>query len=333
MKIVKQCIGIDVSKNLLECCLGNMIENQEHSFSKTKTFSNDLEGFKELLNWSNKLIQTSNVHYVMEATGVYYENLAYWLHENGMSLSVLLPNKINHFAKSHNIKTKTDWVDAQILSQIGLERKLNKWSVPSVLMREIKFLTREYRELKFKLVAAKNQLHAKMHSYKCPKTTQQRLKRQIKMLETQVVEVEAELRVLVMSDRTLYDKIECLETIPGVSFMTVICILGETNAFALVRNAKQLASYCGLDIRHNQSGAKEGKTHISKKGNSFIRHALYMPALCASKHNPTLKEFYNRLVDKKPAKKIAVTAVARKMLILMYTLWKNETEFNLNYNK
>ena len=333
MKIIKQCIGIDVSKSSLECCIGEIDENQEQTFSKTRVFSNDQDGFKELLAWSNKSKRSINVHYVMEATGVYYENLAYWLHEKGMSLSVLLPNKINHFAKSHNVKTKTDWVDAQILSRIGLERKLNEWSVPSGIIRDIKFLTREYRELKVKITASKNQLHAKTHSYQCPKSTQRRLKRQIKMLETQVVEVEAELRVLAMSDSSLYDKIECLETIPGVSFMTVICVLGETNAFALVRNAKQLVSYCGLDIRHNQSGTKEGKTRISKKGNSFIRHALYMPALCATRHNPTLKEFYDRLVERKPAKKIAVTAVARKMLILMYTLWKNETEFDLNYNK
>lgn len=333
MKIVKQCVGIDISKTSLECCIGNLNGTGEQNFSKTKVFNNNPDGFKELYQWVNLSSKHKNTHYVMEATGVYYESLAYWLHEKEESLSVLLPNKINHFAKSHNIKTKTDWVDAKILSQIGLERKLKSWSVPSNIMRDVKFLTREYRELKFKITAVKNQIHAKSHSYKCPASTLKRLKRQEKMLATQIIEVEAELRVLVMSDRKLYDQVERLETIPGVRFMTIICILGETNCFALVRNAKQLVSYCGLDIRHNQSGSKEGKTRISKKGNSFIRHALYMPALCATRYNPVLKEFYQRLSERKPAKKIAVTAVARKILITMYVLWKNETEFDLNYSK
>ena len=70
-----------------------------------------------------------------------------------------------------------------------------------------------------------------------------------------------------------------------------------------------------------------------KKGNSFIRHSLYMPALCASRFNPIMKDFYNNLKDRKPAKKIAVTAVARKLLVLIYILWKNNDVFNSSYEQ
>lgn len=330
MKVMKDCVGIDVSKDLLECCFGSSVGTDELVFSDEKSFKNDLEGFKQLLRWVKS--KTDNeVLYVMEATGVYYENLAYWLYDNSLALSVVLPNKVKHFAKSHNIKTKTDGVDARVLARMGLERIMRRWSIPSKAMREIKLLTREYRELKRKVTATKNQLHAKSSGYQCPTSIIRRLKRQIRVLETQLMEVEAELRILVMNDSVLADQVERLETIPGVSFITIVCILGETNAFALVKNAKQLASYCGLDVQHNQSGTKQGKTRISKKGNSYIRQALYMPALCASLHNPQMKEFYGRLIENKPAKKIAVTAVARKLLVLIYTLWKNETDFNPDY--
>lgn len=200
--------------------------------------------------------------------------------------------------------------------------------MPSKMMREIKFLSREYREAKAKMVVVKNQLHARNHSYGCPESVEKRLKKQISLLETQLLEIEAELRTAAMSDTKLYDKIGRINTIPGVSFMTTISILAETNAFALVRNAKQLVSYAGLDIEHKQSGLKAGKTKISKKGNSFIRNALYMPALCAARHNPEMKLFYQRLIERKPAKKIGITAVARKLLILTYILWKNDMEFN-----
>lgn len=160
-----------------------------------------------------------------------------------------------------------------------------------------------------------------------PSSIEKRLKNQVGLLETQLLEIEAEIRLMAMAEGLLYDKITKLGTIPGVSFMTIISILAETNAFVLVENAKQLVSYSGLDVQHNQSGLKDGKTRISKKGNSFIRNALYMPALCASRHNPDMKIFYNRLIEKKPAKKIGITAVARKLLVLMYVLWKNDTAF------
>jgi transposase len=333
MEAVKQCIGIDVSKDFLDCCIGSVDSQQRQIFTKAKKFSNNEQGYVELLQWFDMSRQSDEVIFIMEATGVYYEALAYWLYNHDHKLCVLLPNKVKHYARSLNIKTKTDSRDASLLSQLGLERKLSFWQMPSKMMREIKFLSREYREAKAKLVLVKNQLHAKNYSYRCPQSTEKRLERQIALLETQLLEIEAELRMQVMADSTFYDRVNRICTIPGVSFMTIVCVLSETNAFALVNNAKQLVSYAGLDIQHNQSGLKEGKTKISKKGNSFIRNTLYMPALCASKHNPTMKNFYNKLSGRKPAKKIAVTAVARKLLILIYVIWKNDAEYNPDYEQ
>ena len=329
----KQCVGIDISKDHLDCCIGCIDSDQNHKLQNNKRFSNNETGFKALLNWVSDLQVTENLMYVMEATGVYYENLIYYLTENDCKASVLLPNMVKHYVKSLNIKTKTDKVDAEVLCRLGLERRLGFWQKPSGIMRELKFLSREYREIKYKINQVKNQLHARFYSYQCPESTEQRLKRQIALLETQALEIEAEIRTLVMTDRSFYDKIQRVCTIPGVSFITVVCVVAETNAFALISNSKQLTSYAGLDIQQNQSGSREGKTRISKKGNSFIRYALYMPALCASRFNPSMKSFYRNLTERKPAKKIAVTAVARKLLCLIYVLWKKEEEFNINYEE
>jgi transposase len=327
MKVLKQSVGIDVSKDSLSCCFGFKDLSDGEHFTKTKLFDNSPSGFQELTKWVKNQGYSGDIWYVMEATGVYYENLAYCLLDKGFNVSVMLPNKVNHYSKTLELKTKTDAVDARILSKMGLERQLRKWAIPSILMRDVRFLTRELRETKTKLVVSKNQLHAKTHAHRSSTSTLRRLKKQIKLMETQVIEIESELRVLVMENTSLSDKIEKLESIPGVSFLTIICILGETNGFALFTNSKQLVSYAGLDVRHNQSGKKEGKSKISKQGNSFIRNALYMPALCSSIHNPDMKVFYNRVNERKPSKKIGVTAVARKLLVLIYTLWKNDTEY------
>jgi len=332
MKTLKLSIGIDVAKDTIVCCKGTLDTEGLICFSKSRTFFNNPEGFEELMGWT-KVDPGIEILFVMEATGVYYEGLAYWLDAKDKKISVLLPGKVKHYGKSLNVKTKTDGVDAQLLSRMGLERRLDSWHMPSKAMRTIKFLSREYKEIKAKLVVSKNQLHAKTHSHGCPASVTKRLNQEIGLLETQLLEIEAELRMTAMADTALYDRINKITTLPGVGFITVIGVLAETNAFALVKNAKQLVSYAGLDIKLNQSGAKEGKTRISKQGNSFIRSALYMPALCASRHNRELNRFYNRLNERKPAKKIGITAVARKLLVLIYTLWKNNEEFNPDITK
>ncbi|WP_198170323.1 transposase [Mucilaginibacter arboris] len=89
-----------------------------------------------------------------------------------------------------------------------------------------------------------------------------------------------------------------------------------------------MSSYAGYDVVQRESGTSiKGKTKISKKGNRYIRNALYFPAMVACRYNPVLKENYLRIIQKKTSKMIGQVAIQRKLLALMYTLWKNDTEF------
>ena len=121
-------------------------------------------------------------------------------------------------------------------------------------------------------------------------------------------------------------------TAKGVGLITIVSIISETNGFALIQNSRQLTSYAGYDIVQNQSGSHNGKTKISKKGNKYIRKACYMPVLSAIRFNKNLKTVYQRLCINKAVKSIALIAVARKILVLIYTLWKKNEEYNENYN-
>ncbi len=108
MKVLKQCIGVDVSKDSLPCCAGYPDQNRRERFFKTQPFENSLSGFKELCKWVKNLQGScDDIWYIMEATGVYYENPAYWLLEKGQNVSVLLPSKVNHYARTLEVKTKT----------------------------------------------------------------------------------------------------------------------------------------------------------------------------------------------------------------------------------
>ena len=337
MQYLKIVIGIDISMESFTVRLGTLDSQLKQYISKAFSFSNNLNGFKKLLSWIRKMSQEIKIpldleiQFVMEATGIYYENLAYFLSEKEKFVSVILPNKINNFGKTLDNKSKTDPIDAAIITQFGLEKTLNRWEVPSPNFRRLKDLSREYQTILKTSTSIKNKLHAKEHSHNPVKETVKRMKDQLSLYDTQLKQIKTQIQDLINQDDDLNSRITKIESIKGVGLMTVVSVIAETNGFAIINNAKQLTSYAGLDIVHRQSGTFKGKTTISKKGNKHLRRAVFMPALTACRCNEKLKEFYNNLVIRKRFKKIGLIAVARKLLLLIYTLWKNKCEYDPKY--
>ncbi|MDZ7625847.1 MAG: transposase [Ignavibacteriaceae bacterium] len=150
MEIIKQVVGIDVSKDTLAVSYGTVNLNQEHQITKPITVDNNQKGFKELISFAKKNKATSKapLYFVMEATGVYYENLAYFLTEKHQKVIVVLPNKTKNFSKTLDIKSKTDNLDAQMITQFALERQMQLWQLPSPVMKALKALSREHQSIK-----------------------------------------------------------------------------------------------------------------------------------------------------------------------------------------
>ena len=332
MELIKQVLGIDISMDTFICRVGAITADQRTKIGTHKIFNNNIQGIRQFYKFAqSQQIDGVTQYFLMEATGVYYEGLAYFLKAQGAHVIVVLPNKAKHFAKTLTIKSKTDPIDAHMLTQMGLEKRLSEWEPPSELMKELKLLTREHLSLKELKTDAKNRVHAKTHSFKPGKDTIRRLRREIKLYETLIKEVELSIRSLLQSDTLMWVKIQNILRVNGVGLMTVAKVLAETNAFALIRNGKQLTSYAGLDVVFNDSGKHQGKTRISRKGNSHLRQSVYMPAISAIKSNPNLKAYYDRIIEKGKPKKVGVIAVARKLLLLIYFLWTNETEYDPAY--
>lgn len=212
-------------------------------------------------------------------------------------------------------------------------RQMQLWSVPSPIMKALKALTREYQSKKDIAAHIKNQMHAEEHSHKPIKESLKRNQASLLFFEKQLAEIEKQIKTLVKEDDDLNGRINKVDKIEGVGFMTIVSVISETNGFALIENAKQLASYAGLDVVHNESGLKKHRTTISKKGNKRLRKAVYMPALSATRHNPKLKALYARIISRRGVKKIALIAVARKLLLLIYTIFTKNEEYNSNYNQ
>ena len=118
----------------------------------------------------------------------------------------------------------------------------------------------------------------------------------------------------------------------GVGLLTVATIIAETLGFEQFHNVKQLVSYAGFDIVQRESGTSiKGKSRISKKGNKYIRNALYFPALVACRYNENLKNTYLEIIKRKPSKMIGVVAIQRKLLTLVYTLWNKNESYQDDY--
>ena len=331
--VIKQIVGIDIGKDSFYACYKVQNDSNRVIIKGTKSFDNTITGMKSFYDWCLKRNNTPNspIVFVMEATGVYYEELAYFLHHNKELISVQLAQKIKYFAKSCNLKTKTDKVDSVMIAQFGIEKNLtgnDLWTPPSKDFKIIRDLSREHTNLKNSQTGAKSQLHALNTAHNTYKEVLKLKKKEIKFYQNQICLVEKEIVRLVNSNTELKDRIAKIETIKGIRFLTIIKILAETNGFLLFNNIRQLVSYAGLDVVEKESGKYRGKTKISKKGNARIRSALYMPAMNASNHNVNLKEFYDRINEGRTIKRQGLIAVMRKMLILVYTLWKKEEEYN-----
>lgn len=339
-QIVRQSYGIDISKLDFSVCLSSQLSCGKCLFSQVEKFSNNKKGFNQFLKWSRKTGTASIAsNFVMEATGIYYEALAYHLHKLNKSVCVLLPNKVKHFAKSLNISTKTDAVDARIISRLGVERQLNLWMPPAPIFKKLRDLTRLCSDLKQECTVFKNRNECAKYGVEIHPLVRKTNEKILKELQKQIEKCEQEILKAIQSELWLNEKVAKLATIKGLGFITIATILAETQGFALIRNRKQLASYAGYDIVEKESGTSiKGRTRISKRGNSRIRACLHFPALVASRFNPELREDYLRIIANKPSKMIGITALQRRLLLLMYTLWEKdeiylEPELRISGNK
>lgn len=332
-KKVKQVAGIDVAQKELVVCLGRMNDDWSPELYAGKTFANTPKGFEALGKWVSKMTEPEvTIRYVMEATGVYHEKLAYYLADQGYTLSVVLPNKISNYFRTLEVKTITDKTASQAIARFGLERKLDDWNRPKPIFKKLRQLTRERDQLVGERTIIKNQLHAEQTEAEPADSSIVRMKKRIALLDKQELEIKQEIEKLVKMDEQVTNTVKTVCTIPGVGLLTAVTVLAETNGFELIRNKRQLTSYAGLDVKEKQSGTSvKGKACISKKGNKYLRKAMHLPALSVIRHDDRYKAIFARLVSKHGIKMKAAVAVQRKLLEMIYTLYKTNVTYDPEY--
>ena len=334
-EILRIAIGLDIGKDSIDVCIKYQDSSTAVSIKGTRKFSNTPKGRESVGNYLKKKLLSNVDHLViLEATGVYYENIAYSLTDLGYNLTVVLPKRSAYFAKSDNQKTKNDKEDSKMLAQMGLEKfgTLKRWTAPSPHMRELRQLVRYRAQLVKHCSQFKQQLHALNHSFKPSSVVLEGQNTHVEYLDKQVVEIEKAIELCVKKDTDIFERLTNVCTIKGIRLVSAATVIAETYGFTLFSSIPQLVSYSGYDVVENQSGNRTGKTKISKKGNSRIRAALHFPALAAKKHEPKMKSFYERILKRNPkVKMIGCVAVQRKLLVLIYTLYRKNVSYDPDY--
>lgn len=329
--MLKFSVGLDISAKKFHACISTIDQQQVVKVVATSNFGNNLKGFQLLHTWIKKHHASKNVPLVivMEATGVYYEACALFLFKKAYSVSVILPNKAKKYLQSTGIKTKNDKVDAKGLSRMAAEQALPFWQPLNEFFFTLRSMTRQLQSLQEMKTGLTNQLLAFEVSIYQSSIVIKQLKEMVKTVEKQITAMSEAIENHLLSDEQVAVKVKQMCSIKGVGVATVAVVLAETNGFYLFENISQLISYTGYDVTQNQSGIKEGRTRISKRGNHRIRRTLHLPAFNMVRYKiPRFIELFERTYAKHHIKMKSYVAVQKRLLIILYTLWKKNESFN-----
>lgn len=315
--------GIDISKDYFDVALpvGGKYRHVK--------FSNDKKGFKQLLQQT----KSRSLIFVMEASGPYYLPLASFLHEQQLSVSVVNPLSVRHYSKMRFLRAKTDKKDAAIIADYAQSQRPALWEPEAEHVLSLKQLHTVVRGLQKSHHQQCRQLESLLASGKVNQQAKQSLEAILKQLEKQLKKVEEEMDDLVK--KHYQQQYEQLKSIPGLGKKSSLLLITITGGFSRFSHVKQLISYVGFCPRIFESGSSiKGKGHICKMGMSAVRKMLYVCSWSAIRCNKACRELYERLLSKGKAKKVALVAVANKLLKQAFAVAiKNEKYSEILYPK
>jgi transposase len=318
------CVGIDVGKDELVVAVDQ---------GRPRVFGTSTAEIKRLGLWVLKQAGERQVHIGMEATGVYSRGVAATLSRYGQfTVSVINPAQIKAFGRAMLTRTKTDQVDAGVIREFVRSQSPSAWTPPQPVREQLSVLVAQADAIQQEIQQWKNRQHAQQHNDNTPKTLTKSTANIIRSLERERQRLDDAINRLCETDTTLTEDMGLLTTISGVAVRSAAQILAYGGDSLISRSRRQLDAHAGLVPAQRQSGTSvRGKSHLAKQGNARLRRALYMPTLVAVQCNPVLKRFYQRLLEKGKAKKVALTACMRKLLNIIRAMLIKRTKFNPNY--
>jgi len=325
-------VGIDISQHTLDVALcpakGQAIV--------LGSFPNNPSGFEKLNNVLSKSLRrhhAEGIHVVMEPTGGYEQPLALFAYRRDWVISLPNPRQVRDWARGSGIRAKTDRVDACVLAQYAAAQKPPPWKPLPEEVAQLEALLERREDLTAMLRQERNRRHALKARGTYQGVVAQSLEDSISRLEQEVAAIDQAIREHLDAHPHLKECAKQLQTVPGIGKRNGLFIMVLLYRWSTLTNnqgsSKGLTAYVGLDPLPYESGHSVRKRRcISRQGNRRVRHKLFMGALGGVRgHNP-LRDFYQRLVGRGKAKKLALVAAARKILVWAWAVFRDNTTFN-----
>jgi transposase len=300
-------VGIDVSKQYWDMALVDQ--------PGVKRYSADEAGLVTLLG---DLQAVEEVHVCLEATGGYERKLRQALQEHGLAVSVINPRQIRDFARASGQLAKTDAIDAQMIARYVATFHPAADETPTPEGEKLKSLRARRQQVVQSLTQEKNRWGTAADA-----ETRRSIEQAIDFYKRQLQELDARIAQCAASDPVLRERLGLLTTVPGVGSVTAAALLAELPELGSL-NRGQAAKLVGLAPINRDSGSLRGKRMIGG-GRATVRRSLYMATLVATKHNQTIRDYYQQLLSRGKAKMTALVACMRKLLLILNAIVKSRT--------
>ena len=300
-------VGIDVAARSFD-----LVCRRNGKNDKAETFPQTAEGHARAVR---KLQALQPTCIVLEATGIYYLDLALALHEADLPVCVINPRSFRHFAEVTLRGSKTDPLDAALLAEYADRMTSRRWTPPPPIFRQLRDLGRHLNRLLHARTQAKNHRHALQARRGVWKLLIEDTEEGIAQLNRRIERLQKAAQALIQQASELKEQQAHLCAATGIAAASSLALLAELCTLPKDLKANQVVRHAGLDVRLHESGSSVHRPgRLAKTGNAYLRGALYMPAMVAIVRDPYAKAFYNALVARGKKKIQALCAVMRKYL-------------------
>ncbi len=301
-----------------ECFVGIDVSSRELEVFNTYTeqrscFSNDSQGIAPLIEELKPLAPT---RIVLEASGGYEKAVVAQMQEAGLTVCLVDPRRVRHFARAHGILAKNDKLDARVLARYAQEVAARPALVRSQQSQRLADLMTRYRQL----VEMKKSETTRLH--RASQQVAHSIRMVLELLQQQISLLQEQFKELIGSSPRWSRYEEILKSTPGVGAVTIHTCLAFLAELGKV-NRQQIAALVGVAPWDKDSGKFKGKRSIYG-GRQAVRNTLYMATLSATRFNPAIRATYLHLVAAGKEHKVAMTACMRKLLVILNTMIKND---------
>ena len=286
------------------------------------TFPNHAGGFRQLARFL-KRHGVGKVRVGLESTSTYGEALAQWLHEQRHQVLLLNPERVARYAQALGQRNKTDPADARLIAQfVARHEDLIPWQPMPPEQKDLRSLLRTRTQL----VEHRKQLTNQLRT--ADPIVRPHLQAIVAATRQQLAALARQITKYLQQWPQLQTQVRRIMTLKGAGLITAATVIAEIPPVTPQTEARSICAWAGLIPRRVQSGKTEWRSHMSRKGNSYLRNALFMPALVAQQHNPLLRDYAQRLRARGKRPGAVLGAVAHKMLRIIVGLLRSETDFD-----